>query len=253
MKRTYFKPRGRFDFNVHTFDIGRPFTWWKSHYDRHFLFRLYQREESEFDAYYRYHLDYFLKENQGANEQEFFEHVWHIVKDRLKNLIKEDQPGSGHARNNSDKMQLREFMKYLESVNEWNTDKSKDIIIVEKEAEILTLKTELAKAKQELKEARSLETTDRIRITEDHLPVVIDLFNQFQELKLPDGKELLFSQTQSIWVKMICKYFEQGKNPISSETVRRYFPADKRTPNIKYSSVPSQFKLFKITAAKKRS
>jgi hypothetical protein len=24
-------------------------------------------------------LDYFLKENKGANEQEFFEHVWHIT------------------------------------------------------------------------------------------------------------------------------------------------------------------------------
>ncbi len=252
MKRSYFKPRGRFDFKPHPFDIGRPLSWWESHYDRHFLLRLYQRKESEFDAFYHYHLNYFLKENEGAKEEEFFEHVWNILKDRLEQLVKEDAPGSGHARNNSDKMRLRSFQKYMKTIDKWDTDKSKDTIIAEKEAEIQELKAQLAETRQELKAARKLETEDYINIADGYRNTVLDLHLQMQEIKLPDGKELMLSQTQSVWMKMICKYFREGDQEINFETIRRYFPGDKREPGDKHSDIPAKSKLFKISPIKKR-
>lgn len=35
--KEYFKPRARFKQKEHPFDIGMAFSWWKGHYDRHFL------------------------------------------------------------------------------------------------------------------------------------------------------------------------------------------------------------------------
>jgi hypothetical protein len=253
MRTTFFKHRGRFDFSPHPFDVGRPFFWSKKYEDNHFLYRLFKIEGSDYAAFYKYHLEYFLSAYPDSNEKEFFDQVWGIVKDHIKRLTLKDNYSTDHPGHIRDKKILQAFQNHLTSIDQWNTDKSKDIIITEKESEILNLKNELAQLKRELKEARSLETTDRVKIAEGYLPVVIDLFNQFQELTLPDGKELMLSQTQTIWVKMICKYFEHGKSQINPETVRRYFPSDKRTPGTKYSPVPSQFKLFKITTAKKRS
>jgi hypothetical protein len=253
MRPTYFKHRADFDFSPNQFDIGRPFFWSKKFEDNHFLYRLFKIDEKQYAGFYKYHLDHFLLIYSAATEKEFFDHVWEIVKDHVKRLSLKDNYSPDHPGHLRDKQILQAFQNYLSGIDRWNTDKSKDFIIAEKEIEIINLKATLDHIKQELKEARSLETTDSIRITEGQLPVVIDLFNQLQELTLPDGKELMLSQTQSIWVKMICKYFEHGKSPISPETVRRYFPADKRTPGTKYSPVPPQFKLFKISAAKKRS
>jgi hypothetical protein len=74
-----------------------------------------------------------------------------------------------------------------------------------------------------------------------------------QELKTPEGKELTFSQTQSVWTKMICKYFREGDKEINHETIRRYFPSDKREPGYKHADIPAKSKLFTINPAKKRS
>lgn len=253
MRTFYFKHRASFDLSSKTFDIGRPFFWSKKYEDNHFLYRLFRINESDYQAFYDRHLNHFLNTYSDGDEKEFFSHVWEIVKDHIKRLSLKDNYSSDHPAHIRDKKVLQAFQTYLTGIDRWNTDKSKDTIITEKENEILTLKAELDHVKQELKEARSLETTDRIIITEGYLPVVIDLFNQFQDLMLPEGRELMFSQTQSVWVKMICKNFEHGKNAISPETVRRYFPANKKNPGTKYSPIPHEHKLFKITTAKKRS
>ncbi|MGJ1203801.1 hypothetical protein [Sphingobacterium lactis] len=70
--RAYFKTRPRFGKSQHPFDIGMPFFWWKGHNDLHFLKRLYEREQGESGAYYDCHLQFFLQENEGASEIEFF-------------------------------------------------------------------------------------------------------------------------------------------------------------------------------------
>ena len=253
--KEYFKPRARFKQKEHAFDIGRAFSWWKGHYDRHFLNSLHERSENEFDAFYRYHLDYFLKANEGAAEAEFFKHVWDIAGDELAVLIKDDKrhSRSKHERNNIEKIQLRAFTEYLKSIDQWNTGKAKDEIIAAKEEEIKILNEQLAAMKQELKAARKLETEDYINITSGYRNTVLDLYLQLQEIKMPDGKELLLSQTQSVWMKMICKYFREGDQEINFETIRRYFPGDKREPGFKHSPIPAKSKLFQISPVKNRN
>lgn len=252
--KEYFKPRARFKRKEHPFDIGMVFTWWKSHYDRHFLKNLYERSENEFDSFYNYHLRYFLSVNEGAEEAVFFKHVWDICSDELAVLIKDDgrHSKSRHARNNMQKIQIRAYIAYLRSIDRWNTDKTKDEIIAEKETEIQHLKKQLAETRQELKDARRLETEDYINIAAGYRGTLLDLCLQLQELKLPDGRELLLSQTQSVWMKMICKYFREDNQEINFETIRRYFPGDKRNPGGKYSPVPAKSVLFKISPVKKR-
>ena len=48
----------------------------------------------------------------------------------------------------------------MKSIDQWKTDKFKDPIIAEQQEEILKLTTQLVEAKQELKDARKLETAD---------------------------------------------------------------------------------------------
>ena len=253
--KEYFKPRARFNRKEHPFDIGRAFSWWKGHYDRHFLNSLYERNETDLDAFYRYHLIYFLKVNKGAEESEFFKHVWNIAGDELAVLVKDDKrhSRSEHQRNNLEKIKIRTFIEYLKSIDQWNTGKTKDEIIAAKEAEIKILNEQLALLKQELKAARKLETGDYINITKGYRNTVLDLCLQMQEIKLPDGKELLLSQTQSVWLKMICKYFREGDQEINFETIRRYFPGDKRDPGFKHSPIPAKSKLFQISPLKNRN
>lgn len=253
--KEYFKPRSRFKRKEHPFDIGMAFSWWKGHYDRHFLNSLYERSESELDDFYHYHLDYFFKVNEGGKEAEFFNHVWNITGDELAVLIKDDKRHSKnqHERINTQKIKIREFIAYLKGIDQWNTGKTKDEIIAAKEAEIRTLNERLAALKQELKAARKLETEDYINITNGYRNTVLDICLQLQDIKLPDGKELLLSQTQSVWMKMICKYFRDGDQEINFETIRRYFPGDKREPGDKHAPIPAKSKLFKISTVKNQS
>lgn len=254
MKYNYFKPRGRFDFHPHPFDIGVPIILgWKKHYDRHFFNRLYERDRAEYAPFYRYHLDYFLNHNDDVTEELFFEHVWQIIKDRIEQLVLEDKNDSSHERQIERRAKLRSFVKYLETIDQWNTDKSKDEIIAAKEAEIKNLKEQLTNLKQELKAAKKLETEDYINITDGYLLTVLDLLLQTQELQLADGKELLLSQTQSVWLKMVCKYYRENNAPISFDTIRRYFPADKREPGVKHAAIAAKHRLFEIKPVKKRA
>ncbi len=253
--KEYFKPRPRFKPKEHPFDIGRQFSWWRSHDDRHYLNALYERTETEFEAFYQWHLVYFLTKNGGSEEQEYFRHILNIVSDEITALISEDKPGSRsrHERINSQKTRLRAFETYLKSIDRWDTNKAKDKIIAERDDLIVKLEVQLEEKNRELKIARKHETADYINITEGHLLTLIDLYLQMQDIKLPEGKELLLSQTQIVWVKMICKFYRVGDKEISSDTIRRYFPGDKRDPGDKYSTVPPKNRLFRIDTAKKRS
>ncbi|WP_090473732.1 hypothetical protein [Mucilaginibacter sp. OK268] len=113
---------------------------------------------------------------------------------------------------------------------------------------------EITTLKEELKSARKLETEDYINIADGYLLSFLDICLQTQEAQLPDNsKELVFSQTQIVWCKMIAKYFREGNQEISLETIRRYFPADRNQPGAKYAKIPPQLRLFQIRPAKKRS
>lgn len=253
-ERAYFKTRPRFGKAQHPFDIGMPFFWWKGHYDLHFLKRLYERTHDEFGAYYDHHLQFFLQENEEATEIEFFRHVNDIASDELNKLIADDkrESKSKHKSIVQQKKVLRAFLDYLDSIDQWNTTKTKDEIIAEKESEIRELKEVVEQLTQELKEAQKLETEGFINIPEGYVLAVVDLFVKLRKQELKDGRELAFAQFGIVWVKMICRYFREDKQPISIDTIRRYFPADLKDLKEKYAEIPSKNKLFDIVPAKKR-
>ena len=251
MRNKYFRPRRSFDFSAHPYDLGILTGLKQGFEDNHFLSKLWSLPPQEYDAYYQRHLDYFL-ENHPGNAQEFFRYVWLIVRNRIKHYEDQDPHVSAHAKYMHRTERLRLFQHYLRSIDQWNTGKTKDEIIAAKEEEIKILNEQLAAMKQELKAARKLETEDYINIADGYRNTVLDLHLQLQEAKLPDGKELLLSQTQSVWMKMICKYFREGDREINFETIRRYFPGDKREPGDKHSPIPGKSKLFKVSPVKKR-
>ncbi|MCT1526113.1 hypothetical protein [Sphingobacterium hotanense] len=252
--RIYFKTRPRFGKSQHPFDIGMPFFWWKGHYDLHFLKRLYERTQDEFGAYYDYHLQFFLQENQGATEIEFFRHVNDIASDELGKLIADDkrESKSKHRSIVQQKKVLRAFLDHLASIDRWNTTRTKEEIIAEKESEIRELKEIVVQLTKELKEAQKLETEGYINIPDGYLLTLVDVMVKLRKQELPDGRELAFSQFAMVWVKMICRYFRENNEPISTRTIQRYFPADLNDLKTKYAEVPSKHRLFDIVPAKKR-
>lgn len=253
MLNKYFKPHESFDLHPHQYDVGI-FTGLKDGYeDNLFIKKLFTLPEQEYSEYYQYHLIYFLgKEPEG--EKDFFTFVWQVVLRRIKYIEIKNPFNSSHALDMEILEKLLTFQKYLRSIDHWNTQKTLPEIIADQQEEIRKQQSEIEGLKEELKVARKLETQEYINIADGYLLSFLDICLQTQDALLPDnGKELLFSQTQIVWCKMIARYFREGDNEISLETIRRYFPADKNNPGTKYAKIPSQLKMFEIKPTKKRS
>lgn len=251
MNNKYFKPRRPFDLSPHKYDLGIFSGLKEGNEDNHFLAKLWKMPEEEYGAYYHYHLIYFLnKKPQG--EQDFFTYVWRITLTRIQFLEKEDPFSSDHAKHMDRLHRLLLFQKYLRSIDKWHTEKTQVEIIAEQAEEIRLLKTQIDGIKEELKAARKLETEYHINIADGQLLTLVDLFIKMQDLNI-DGKELVFSQIQIIWAKMICRYFRHGGKEIKFDTVRRYFPGDKDNPGIRSAPIPSKNQLYKIVPVKMRS
>lgn len=120
MRKQYFKRRKPFDFAKETNDIGRPLFWNKKLEDNHFLYRLYKKDEMDFEAFYNYHLHFFLSKYTDGNEQEFFRYVWEIIQDAIAELRLKDRYNSKHASNFKNKFHLNLFAGYLQSIDQWN-------------------------------------------------------------------------------------------------------------------------------------
>jgi hypothetical protein len=247
--KEYFKSCVRFRRREHPYDIGMSFSWWPSHYDRHFLNNIYERNEGEFDAFYYYHLAHFLKINAGAEEPEFFRHVWDIIHDGIAKLIEDDKISSKtiHERTNKQKLHLRTFAAYLDSIDHFNARPSQ-IVIAEKDVIIARLQQQIADYQQQLQELNKLEVKQKIMVEENHLPTLIYLLQQIDDLTLPSGRFFLKCDNTSPYYKMVSKYFSKGGSPISKETVKNYFgDKDKNTPP--KTPIPAEKKLFKIVRA----
>ncbi|MEO6520863.1 MAG: hypothetical protein ABIN91_04240 [Mucilaginibacter sp.] len=244
--KEYFKPCLRFKRREHPYDIGMPFSWWPGHYDRHFLNNLYERDTSEFDEFYHYHLAHFLKVNSGDEEPEFFRHVWDIVHDGIAKLIDDDDVSSKakHHRTNKHKLHLRAFVSYLDSIDGFNARPS-HIIIAEKDTMIARQQQQIADYQQQLEELNKLEVKQKIMIEEDHLPTLIHLLQQLIDQTLPSGRFFLKCDNTSPYYKMVSKYFSKGGSSISKETVKNYFGDKKKNIQPK-TPIPKDKKLFKI-------
>ena len=246
--KEYFKPCLRFNRREHPYEIGMSFSWWPGHYDRHFLNNIYERNESEFDRFYHYHLAHFLKVNPAAEESEFFRHVWDIIHDGIAKLIEDDKISSKtiHERTNKRKLHLRNFASYLSSIDQFNARPSQ-IVIAEKDAIIARLQQHIADYQQQLQELNKLEVKQKIMVEESHLPTLIDLLQQIDDLTLPSGRFFLKCDNTSPYYKMVSKYFSKGGSPISKETVKNYFgDKDKNIPP--KTPIPIEKKLFKIVS-----
>lgn len=63
LKLVYFKLRGRFNFSPHPYEIGRPIIQNNAFADNYFCLKLYELNASEYDEFYTYQLNHFLKNN----------------------------------------------------------------------------------------------------------------------------------------------------------------------------------------------
>ena len=253
MRPQYFKHRALFDFDQQTNDVGFPLPWTKGNEDNHFLFRLYKKNKEQYEAFYQYQLNFFLGRYSDANEQEFFIHVKQIITDAISELINKDRYTSKHVRERQNRLQLQEFLNYLNSIDQWFIQSIDQETIKRQLEEIAKLNAENKKLKEENKKLRELETKDYIDIRVGRHKTLYHLMLQIRQLKLDDNKELANATTLNIWSKMIAKYFRAGGKEISIESVKRYFPPENNADLTKYKDIPQKDKLFTIVPAKKRS
>ena len=253
MSVTYFKPRDRFDFSKDTLDIGNPVQWDRSQFLKHFFKRVFAIPGDRVEEFYQRHLAYYLLHHPDGTEEIFFKYFWSLIERQLNVLLNKDVYDKNHLRNEREIARLQKFTELLIALDRWNIHKSNDAVIAQQDSQIYALKQEVIQLKADLKKATALETEGYINIPEGYRNTVLNLYLQMQELKTPEGKELMFSQTQSVWTKMICKYFREGDKEINHETIRRYFPSDKRDLGDKHADIPAKSKLFTINPAKKRS
>ncbi len=247
MRDTYFKTRRPFSKRQHRFDIGSPIGFWNHYDDNHFLSRLYLIGNDEQEQYYHYHMDYAVSTGK-CTEAKFYEHVREIVADHIEAIRKESPFSRRHAQNRINLKCLRIFRDYLISINTYGYRDPVDITITRYDMEIASLKTELAKKNGELEKLKNYESEYKIRITKGYLNAFVDIIHQFPEIRIPDkdGMRLLNASTESVWVKMICKYFQHGDEEIKMETLRSRFTPDKENPSSKYRPLREKDKLFKI-------
>jgi hypothetical protein len=253
MREQYFKHRTLFDFDKQTNDVGFALPWKTANEDNHFLFRLYRKSQTDYPTLYQHHLSFFLNKYFDATEQEFFVYVKQLVKDAISELVNKDRYSSKHSRERRNRLQLQEFLNYLDSIDQWFIQSTDAETIKRQLDEIAKLIAGNKKLKEENKKLRELETRDYIDIRAGYQRTLYHLILQIRRLKLDDGKELMNAATLNIWCKMIAKYFKEGGKDISFESVKRYFPPENDEDKIKYKDIPKKDQLFTITKAKQRS
>lgn len=248
MKISYFKPRKPLDFSPHPYDIGNLIGPWQKYEDNHLLNKIYELGEECFESFYRCHLAHALK-NNVCNEETFFIKIWEIVENRINMLKGEDPFSYYHDRHIFRAEKLKEFQKYLNSIDEWNARPS-HIIIAEKEEIIQKQNMEIEKLQARLDALKAYEVSQKIWIKEGHLITVIDLFKQIEKLEVPGGGNLLKYDHQVAYPRMISKYFAHGGNDIPVETARNYYVSKKDNEPIKGTSIQSERRLFEIVPVK---
>lgn len=163
-----------------------------------------------------------------------------MITDAISELVNKDRYTSKHSQERRNRLQLQEFLDYLNSIDRWFIQSTDGETINRQLEEIAKLIANNKKLKEENKKLRELETRDYIDIRAGHQRTLYHLILQIKELKLDDGKELMNAATLNIWCKMIAKYFKEGGKEISFESVKRYFPPENDEDKIKYR----EYKIF---------
>lgn len=248
MKVNYFKARKYLDFSHHRYDVGNPFGSWKNTADSHFLNKIYHLSPEHYHEFYNYHLTHTLT-NKVAGEEEFFKKVWELIEDRITYFKQKDPFDRSHAIHLDRIEQLQEFQKMLNSIDKWNA-RPTHIVLVEKDLMIQQYKDENEKLKQHISDLNQYEVKQKISIEEEHLPTLIDLFQQMRRLTLPSGRPLLRCDHKIPYAKLIAKYFSHGEKDIPVETARNYFVEKPGDIPTKGTTIYPDQQFFKISSKK---
>lgn len=235
MATHYFKARSAFDFNPHPFELGNIFGLKKGYEDNHFLLKIYAMEEAVFQDYYKFHLVYFLSKPNGS-EKEYFSHIWYLVCGRINYFETQDPFSSKRSLYVSNIRKLKEFLDFLSPKDQWNV-RPNNILIKEKDELI-------AKLRKEVKALSDFRPQRKIEIYDDYHTTVIDLFQQMQKLKLPNGAPLLRKDMLSPYYKIVSNYFSNNKKEITLNAARNYFVG--KDDSQKELEIPKERQLFVI-------
>ena len=246
MSTLFFSLRKRFDFSGKTFDIGNWLTWDKEQLTRFVFHKIFQIGAARFPDFYHYHLKYYRSSQPDSDERSFHKYLWDLLSEDLLRLQHISVFSKKNVRNIRMKEILKSNLAFLESIDRWNHGETAEATIARLQIQITNQENKIKELSSALKEARNLETDDYINIADGYLHSLLDLMLQLQEITLPDGRELVFSQTQAAWMKMICKHFKEADQPVKLNSIARYFPADKRDPGVKHAPIKEKFKLFII-------
>ncbi|MEO7211748.1 hypothetical protein [Mucilaginibacter sp.] len=249
-QNNYFKFRTRFDFSPHQYDIGRPLFSNRKLEDNFFLLKIYEIDGTEYGLFYDYQLGFYLRANPGK-EETFFNHVFEIVINRIRHFKHQDPFSAKYAAGLEQTHKLESFLEFLKTIDQWHKVEPLESVIGEKDKLIAQLKQRIAELESQLKQAREFDANEKVVITNSYIAAFMDLMNQLQGLTSENTK-LVNTQGQSPWYKMIAKYFMHGDKPISIDTAKNYFPANKTDKPSKYINIPEEDKLFQIVRKDKK-
>jgi len=244
MTASYFKARKPFLLSTHPYDIGTFMGLWRNHDDNHFLLKIYEIKESEFADYYNYHLNHAM-EKKLAIEQDFFLHVWQIVKIRIKHFEIQNPFANNHGLHKARLKKLQRFQTYLNGIDIWNA-RPPHLVIEEKDITIKKQKEIIEELQITLHKLEVFEVSQKIRVEETFVPTLIDLLKQIEKLELPSGRKSILSDHQIVYQRMIGKYFSDGGADIAVERLRNYYVREKEHITSKGTKIKPEHKLFKI-------
>jgi len=89
MKRSFFKFRGRFDFNPHRYEIGNSIIQNKMLENNFFFKKLIGIEQEEYDDYFSFHQHFYVEQFPGEGHQ-FLLYVLELVDKRIENYDRKD-------------------------------------------------------------------------------------------------------------------------------------------------------------------
>lgn len=160
MSSKYFKYRTAFQPKVHPYDLGVLTGLKRGSDDNHFLLKVYKLDASAFEAYYLYHLKYYLEKDERNNEHDFFVHVWRIVEKRIEYFEGRDPFSSKHALYVSNTEKLRAFQEFLAPRDKWHI-RPNELLLMEKDHLIAELREKIGTLEKNFQNWKNLKYPSR--------------------------------------------------------------------------------------------